>query len=154
MSRVTGYLEKHNEIYYGDVYLPNWNRIYDGPFSAYKLMKNNIPHQAIFYPKTLFQKHSYDLKYKSAGDYYFNIKCFNDKDFRYVYIPVLVAVFDDVGGISAQIGDPEFEKDRPEILKEYFGRAMYFMYMLRLILCNFERNVLRKIARCIKIKRN
>jgi glycosyltransferase involved in cell wall biosynthesis len=146
LDKVAAYLKNQNEIYYGDVYLPTWHKIYDGPFTAYKLMKNNIPHQATFYPKHLFQKHYYDLKYKSAGDYYFNIKCFNDANFRYLYMPILVAIFDDAGGISARIGDPDFEKDRPRVLREHFGKVMYYKYSVRKLLKKFEKNFLRKIT--------
>ena len=128
LHRVAYFLRKENEVYYGDVYLPTMHRIYDGRFTPYRLMKNNIPHQATFYPKALFLKHSYELKYKSAGDYFFNITCYNDRDFAYVYIPVLVAIFDDTGGVSAIDGDPEFDQDFNSILKEHFGRFKYCQF--------------------------
>ncbi|ABQ27380.1 glycosyl transferase, family 2 [Geotalea uraniireducens Rf4] len=152
LHKVAAYLQKENEVYYGDVYLPKWHKIYDGPFTPYKLMKINIPHQATFYPQALFRKHSYDLKYKSAGDYFFNLVCYNDQDFTYVYLPILVAIFDDAGGVSATAGDPDFERDRCHILKEYFGRFIYYQYVLRKALKYIERNLIRKVVHRMKRK--
>lgn len=151
-SQVIGYLKKQNEIYYGDVLLKKQNRVYAGPFTSYKLMQVNIPHQATFYPSTLFQKHKYDLKYESASDYYFNIKRFTEKEFKYVYMPIVVAVYDEVGGMSAQIGDPVFANDHHAILRENFGLLMYSYYVVRNIFKCFERKILRKIAHYFKYR--
>jgi glycosyltransferase involved in cell wall biosynthesis len=151
-SKVIGWLKKQNEIYYGDVLLKNQNRVYAGPFTSYKLMQVNIPHQATFYPSTLFRKHRYDLKYKSASDYFFNIKRFTEKEYKYVYIPIVVAVYDNIGGRSAQVGDPVFVKERHAILRENFGMLMYSYYLVRQTFKWIERNILRGIVHFFKFR--
>ena len=45
-----------NTIYYGDAYWRGRQRLYDGPFTAAKLARKNICHQAVFYPKAVFDK--------------------------------------------------------------------------------------------------
>jgi glycosyltransferase involved in cell wall biosynthesis len=146
LHKVAVHLQHTNEVYYGDVYLPKCHKIYDGPFTPYKLMKNNIPHQATFYPKSLFNKHIYDLKYSSAGDYFFNLICFNDHEFSYIYLPILVAIFEDAGGVSAIAGDPDFERDRCSILKKNYDSFLYNKYLLRKALKYIDRNVIRNVV--------
>lgn len=150
LHNVVSFLKKDNEIYYGDVYMIHRHKLYDGKFSAYDLMKRSIPHPATFYPNKIFAKYSYDLKYKIAADYHLNIRCYNDKEFTFVYMPLLVAIYDDVGGISAQMVDSEFEHDLPAILMDNFGKTLYYQYVFRKVLKNFERNTIRKITHLLK----
>ncbi|WP_286831791.1 MULTISPECIES: glycosyltransferase family 2 protein [Sphingobacterium] len=63
----------YKKVYYGDVFLLNEKRRYDGSFSSYKLALRGLSHQAIFYPKCLYKKFKYDLKYRYWADYYLNI---------------------------------------------------------------------------------
>jgi len=131
ISNITTHLTNYNTIYYGDVYMPKLHKIYDGRFSTYKLMLRNICHQAIFYPTKVFEKYSYDLKYKIWADYVLNVKCYGDKDFDFVYIPTLVAVFNDEKGMSRNCVDPKVENDRKQIIRANFSTRYFLLYCVR-----------------------
>lgn len=47
------------------LFKPLWSRLI--------WLKNTLPHQGIFYHKSLFEKKRYDTKYKVLGDYAFNL---------------------------------------------------------------------------------
>lgn len=93
-----------NCIYYGDVYRNTRNDLYRGKFNKYLLACENICHQAIFYPQSIYKKHNYDLKYPIFADYIYNIRLWNKVSF--VYIPVCVSYFN-CKGLSGNGGDAE-----------------------------------------------
>jgi len=137
-------------IYYGDVYLPKLHKIYDGKFSAYKLMVRNICHQSIFYPKKVFEKYSYDPKYKIWADYVLNMKCHGDKDFNLVYIPILVAIFNDESGVSWNCVDSEVENDKKQIVRANFSKELFLIFCVRSALVKLlEKLSLKEILKSI-----
>ena len=89
-----------NTIYYGDAYWRGRQRLYDGPFTTAKLARTNICHQAIFYPKAVFTKYSFNLRYSLQADWELNMRCFSDPEFRFQYIPVQVPIYNDLHGIE------------------------------------------------------
>ena len=130
-SEVPNYLKDSSTIYYGDVYRPKLKRLYDGPFSAYKIAARNICHQCIFYPRCVWDKYRYDLDYPVFADYELNLKCFVDASFRFEYIPVTVATFQDGIGMSSSAGDESFDKHRLRFLKENFPSYIFLAIYLR-----------------------
>ena len=54
--------------YYGNVILSKDKRVYDGKFYPLKLFIKNIPHQAIFYSKCVFDAYKFNCKYKYVAD--------------------------------------------------------------------------------------
>jgi glycosyltransferase involved in cell wall biosynthesis len=105
--------KKENHLVYGDVLLVQSKQIYAGEFNVEKLMHyQNISHQAIFYRKDCFAiLGNYNLKYKIAADWDFNIRCFMHPDFIIKYINKTIACYNDVSGLSKEIRDIEFEKN-------------------------------------------
>jgi len=128
------YLKDEKTIYYGNVYRPIIDRIYDGKFSAYKLACKNICHQSIFYSRCIWDKYSYDLKYPIFADYELNLRCFADAHINFQYIPVTIAVFSDEGGLSPTQVDVAFEKDKLSLIKDVFPLWIYFLMFIRLFL--------------------
>jgi len=124
-------LKDDTTVYYGDVYRPVMGRTYDGRFSAYKLACRNICHQSIFYPRCVWEKFSYNLKYPVFADYDLNLRCFADNGLRFEYIPETIAVFSDEGGLSPTRTDSAFEKDKPALIKETFPSWVYAMILGR-----------------------
>ncbi len=61
-------------VYYGDVLMIPGNIIYLGKFNKRKMCMTNICHQAIFYPKEVFNKYEYETKYRLYADWYLNIQ--------------------------------------------------------------------------------
>src|SRR5436309_3049996 len=52
--------ERADVVYYGNVRIQATGRISGGRFSRYRLMQENICHQAIFYPREVYQAKRYD----------------------------------------------------------------------------------------------
>jgi glycosyltransferase involved in cell wall biosynthesis len=136
MSRVAERLKDERTIYYGDVYMPKLHKLYDGRYSSYKLMLRNICHQSIFYPRRVFEKVSFDTRYKIWADYVLNVKCHGDKDFRFAYLPILVAIFDDYEGISRNRFDAEVERERKSLVRANFSKTLYWMFCMRFATVN------------------
>lgn len=114
VERVVPYLDDNN-IVYGSVYMIHRQKIYDGQFNSLMLITRNIPHQATFYPKKVFTYYKFELKYIYLADYYMNLLCWKNKEFRFCYIPVVVAIYND-NSCSANIEDSNFVRDRNLIL--------------------------------------
>ena len=119
----------HNTIYYGDVYMIRRHLLYDGPFNALKLALDNICHQAIFYPSMVFKKYTFDTKYKVWADYHLNMRCYGDSAFSFCYVNKLIAIFNDYLGVSAKVDDPQFEKDKLKLVRQYFNTAIYCCFL-------------------------
>ena len=107
-------------IYYGDVYLPKRNRLYDGPFSRFKLAWKNISQQAIFYPRKAFDNYRFSTRYPIQSDWEFNMRCMNDSSLRFRYFPILIAIFEDEKGLSSRFSDHQFNADYLRLLDRYF----------------------------------
>lgn len=125
LSELASYLQHQNCIYYGDVYFKQFHRIYDGPFDKRKIITENICHQAIFYPKSVFEKYEYNLRYPVLADYDLNIKCFGDTDFKFEYLPLLISMFIE-GGLSSKISDDRFLSDFDDIV---ISNLSFFTYI-------------------------
>lgn len=105
-------------VYYGDVIVSSSGKIYGGVFSKYRLMRQNICHQALFYPRSVYKKYSYSLDYKWLADYVYNLKLFGDA-IPFVYAGVVVSIFNDKG-VSSQ-GDADFSRDQIKLMRATFG---------------------------------
>lgn len=107
-------------IYYGDAYWTSGHRLYDGPFDAFKLARRNICHQAMFFPRRVFERHAFDLRYRLQADWELNMRCFADPELRFQYLPVLVARYNDLDGASSRGRDLALEADYPRLLRAHF----------------------------------
>jgi len=127
LHKISPQLRNSNRIYYGNVYMPNKNIFYDGKFSANKLMNKNICHQAIFYPRTVFEKYEYSLKYPRGGDWDLNMRLWGDPSYKFSYLPFLIAIFSDIKICRDDwdnYRDLKFEKDRIMLAHMYMGRQL------------------------------
>jgi len=126
-------------VVYGDVWLAGEGRRYDGAFDRRKLLLRNICHQALFYPRRLLLHHGFEERYPLLADHALNMKLWA-RGVRFRHVDVVVARFRDAGRSAA--GDPAFERDRPGLIRRWFGAADYCWYRYRM-----SRNLLkRKIA--------
>ncbi len=130
-ATAANYLKDEKTLYYGNVYRPNIDRIYDGEFSAYKLTCRNICHQSIFYPRYIWGKYLYNLKYPVFADYDLNMRCFADSDIKFQFIPVSIAIFSDKYGLSPTQGDIAFENDKLSLIKVLFPFRIYILIFIR-----------------------
>lgn len=132
LHEVAPLLTDANTIYYGDVYMKGTHRLYDGPFSAYKMMFANICHQAIFYPRRAFDSRVFDTRYRILADHAFNLHCYGDKSLRFQYVRKLISLFNDETGISRRHGDALFDQEREAIIRANFPFSLYLLYYLKI----------------------
>lgn len=126
LSDLYPHLTDSNTVYYSNTLLVPSGRIYGEKMNKRKMCLKNINHQAIFYPKNIFKKYKYEIQYKIYADYYLNLMCFSDKDFRFKYINTIVSLFNEQG-FSSNKKDIEFDKDFFPLIKSRFG-YVYFLY--------------------------
>lgn len=126
-TRMVAELQDEQTVYYGNTmfYGKPHTRVYD----AYFLTKLNFVHQSLFYPRRVFDKYSYDTRFKLYADYYLNLQLWADADFRFEHRSHMVAGFNE-GGASAQ-EDPLFLQQRDALFKKYLGRKPYYRYLNR-----------------------
>jgi glycosyltransferase involved in cell wall biosynthesis len=122
-------LKQPEIVYYGKVLFHD--TFITGPIKDnYTLTKTNICHQAIFYPKAVFEKYQYQTEYVVCADYVLNLSLWNDPDFKFKYIDTLVANFPK-GGFSSNTSDPLFERDKEALFKKHLGVYALFRYIKR-----------------------
>lgn len=136
LEQVSKRLISNDTIYYGNVLFKRSNRIYDGKFNAIKLATRNISHQSIFYPNTVFRKYKFNTEYKIFADYHLNIILFNSDHFKFKYLPITIAIFDDLGSSGSGVKDENFEKDRNAIFQKHFPRLVFLYRVFRSKIAN------------------
>lgn len=117
-------------IYYGNVYMVNQKKIYGGLFSCYKLAIHNICHQAILYHRSVYNERLYDVNYRLFADYVFNIQSWGDKRIKFVYLPFIIANFNDCGRSSAKKNDSLFLKNNSMIILQNLGFVCFVYHQL------------------------
>jgi glycosyltransferase involved in cell wall biosynthesis len=121
-------MEKKNCVYYG---CSLWkNQVLGQPFNAYRLAKENLCHQAMFYPKGVFDKYRYDEKYAVRADYVLNMQVWADKEFRFEYYPLLISKYAP-GGLSGKLTDDLFKKDKVRLVGKYLGFRIMIRYIIK-----------------------
>lgn len=117
--------DNSNKINYGQVLLKPSNKLYCKRFNKYKLLRKNISHQAIFYPRTVFKKYTYNCKYSISADWDLNLRLLaNGWDFK--YINLIITEFN-TQGVSSKV-DTKFLEDKRNLIKRYFGVKEYLFY--------------------------
>jgi glycosyltransferase involved in cell wall biosynthesis len=144
LSIVGPLLRKKDAVYYGNVTIKADGTVSGGRFSKYRLMQENICHQAIFYPKSVYKKWRYDLRYRLQADHEYNIRLIG-RDIEYVFLNVTVAVFDNTGVSAA--GDPTFHRDLYRILWHNFGATWTALKWLRTLTASAVKPILRIFAK-------
>lgn len=107
-------------LLYGDVHWPERGGTYGGPFNAYRLVRQNICHQAIFYERGIFDLlKGYDLRYKICADHALNVRCFGNPLVRTTHLDLVIADYEG-GGISDNRDTPFFT-DFPALAWRHLG---------------------------------
>jgi glycosyltransferase involved in cell wall biosynthesis len=103
-----------SHLVYGDVIMRSNISRYAGAFNLDRLLfEKNICHQAIFYRRTVFEKiGDYNLRYPIWADWDLNIRCFQHPAFIQQHLDLVIADYNDTGGIS-MVEDPVLRKQLP-----------------------------------------
>ena len=134
LDEIAALLKRPGTVYYGDVIKRSSGKIFGGSFSKYRLMRYNICHQSLFYPKEVYASYSYSLDYRWLADYVYNLKLLGDK-VPFVHIGVVVSIYNDEGGSAA--GDVDLTRDQLRLIREAFGNT----YALIEVLCRLRDKV-------------
>ncbi|WP_374951145.1 glycosyltransferase family 2 protein [Mucilaginibacter sp.] len=137
LNEVVGRLTDRKTIYYGNVRFKHKNIIYDGRFNSLKLVTRNISHQSIFYPINVFKKHNFNRRYIIFADYDLNLRLFDSKEFKFKYIPLTIAIYNDHGASGLKTQDINFEDDRMAIIRQNFNLFIYLYRYLRTKIVSF-----------------
>jgi glycosyltransferase involved in cell wall biosynthesis len=129
-------LKQPDTIYYGNVLADGIKR--SGLISPYYMAKGGIYHQAIIYPKTVFNIYTYNTKYKIAADYALNMRLYKDENYKFIYIDMIIASYNHTG-ISSRIVDEVFEKDKTRLILSNFETKIGLRYLFRLFKAKFSK---------------
>lgn len=108
-----------NVVISGDSVWAKNNEVYDGKFDLSKLLRKNICHQGIFYPRSVIEKVGfYSENYPVTADWDYNLRCYSK--YQFTYIDRIVAYFQS-GGRSAPGDNSKFYNDLPKNVVSYFN---------------------------------
>lgn len=105
------------DLVYGDVALRSSSARDGGAFDLDRLLfERNLCHQSVFYRRELFATIGpYNPRYRIWADWDFNIRCFANPALVTRHMDVVVANYDDTGGLSMQ-EDSELKRRLPVFL--------------------------------------
>lgn len=130
IDKVIPKLIDNHTIYYGNVYRNDLMCVYRGKFTPFRLSRLSICHQAILYPLAAVKKYKFDTKYRVQADHHLNMLLYGDKDYKFKYIDVIVALYDGAG-FSDVNRDIPFFRDRLQIVKANFPFVVYLYAYMR-----------------------
>jgi glycosyltransferase involved in cell wall biosynthesis len=131
-------------LIYGDVIFKMKQKRLYGKFNSFKFIIHNLPHQALFYPRGVFEKYKYEDKYIYLADYYLNLLCWNDNSFKIKYMPKIIAEYNDLGMSSVKY-DVNFINDRIHNFVRYMPIYYSPYILLRLSFSIVKLKLLKKI---------
>ncbi|WP_461450341.1 glycosyltransferase family 2 protein [Mucilaginibacter sp.] len=135
-SEMAMQLTNPSAIYYGNVLANGIKR--SGLISNYYMAKGGIYHQAIIYPKSVFDKYRYNTKYKIAADYALNMQLYKDKNYKFIYLDIIICKYNHTG-ISSRVVDDAFEKDKTKLILSNFEAKIGIRYLFRLFKSIFSK---------------
>jgi glycosyltransferase involved in cell wall biosynthesis len=147
LREIAALLQDEATVYYGDVYMVRRQVLYDGPFTAYKIMFKNICQQAIFYPRGAFEVYSFDRRYKLWADHALNIALYGDRRFRFAYIDKQICLYNDATGASSHTEDATFQADRPALIRMHLPLSLFLLYLLRGAASRIKRVIFSRSSR-------
>jgi len=115
-------------IYYGNVLMDG--KKFRGKTTAYQHSKSAICHQAIIYPRQVFDKYRFNTKYRISADHELNMRAWKDKDFTFHYEDLVIANFNHTGVSSLNI-DKDLENDKAKVILKNHGFVNWARYSFR-----------------------
>lgn len=118
-------LDDDHIIYYGRVMTLGGPTI---PVNEYGFAKYGLCHQAMIYPKAVFDKYQFNTRYKISADYALNMELYNSGRYRFEFRDYLVANFNQTGVSSISV-DKVFQKDRGALVRKHFGNKIWLRFL-------------------------
>ncbi|MGZ3872248.1 MAG: glycosyltransferase [Mucilaginibacter sp.] len=123
-------LSDDKAIYYGSVLTLGFKRF--GKVSNYHMAKTGIFHQAMIYPSAVFKKYTYNPKYKVFADHELNMRCFKDKNIKWIFKDHIIANFNHTGFSGTQ-KDEAFENDKSALILKNFGLSIWLRFRIKML---------------------
>ncbi|MEO6849186.1 MAG: glycosyltransferase [Mucilaginibacter sp.] len=124
-SAMAAELKDLSAIYYGSVWSDD--RKCRGYVTDYIIAKYGVFHQAVLYPKAVFNKFKYDTRYKVRADHVLNMQFVKDHQFHFVFKDYILAKYNHEG-LSNNYIDEQFEKDQSALVLENFGLKIWLRF--------------------------
>jgi len=119
LAHVAGFIRDSgaSHLVYGDVVMRSSSAREGGVFDLDRLLfERNLCHQSVFYRRELFASIGpYNLRYRIWADWDFNIRCFANPALVTRHMDIVVANYNDTGGLSTQ-EDVELKKRLPVLI--------------------------------------
>lgn len=115
-------------LYHGNVQIAGSDNFWGGRFSRYRLMQENICHQAILYPRSVYRTRRYDTGCGILADHRYNIEV-KGSGVRFVHLDLPVSLYNDRGRSST--GDKAFEAVKLVVIRDSFGCPWYLLKRFR-----------------------
>lgn len=115
-------------VYYGNVLLRKRGTTSGGRFSTYRLMNENICHQAVLYPRTVYASKPYDTACGVLADHKYNIELWGEGT-RFEHLDRTISRYNETG-LSSH-GDPTFESQKLAAIRAHFGLSMFLLKRAR-----------------------
>ena len=122
LARLAQRLPRQPSVFaYGDVWLKDRRKKFNGRYGRWKLSRVNVCHQALFCERDVFRQIGpFNLRYQVLSDYVFNLECFGNPGIIKIYLNELIADFEG-GGLSASRRDSQFLADRLSLFRKHLG---------------------------------
>lgn len=128
LQTVARELSNPQAVYYGNVEITATGKISGGRFNRYRLMQENICHQAILYPRSVYQTKQYDTDAGMLADHKYNIELWGSGT-RFIHLPRVISWFNDVGASSGN--QAYFETIKLATIRSSFGLLFYALKLVR-----------------------
>jgi glycosyltransferase involved in cell wall biosynthesis len=125
-SDMAGELSDPQGVYYGNVFAEGKTRL--GKLTRYQVAKCGIYHQAIIYPKSVFDNYSYNTLYKISADFALTLELCGNSAYRFLYKNYTLANFNHEG-LSRNV-DHQFQHDKAKLLFRNFGVVTWLRYLV------------------------
>ncbi|BAL97472.1 glycosyltransferase [Rubrivivax gelatinosus] len=127
-ENILQHLTEANSIYYGNVQIQRTGRVQGGRFTRYRLMQENICHQGLMYPRSVYKNCAYKIDAGMMADHLYNIERWG-QGFRFRHLNLTICRFNDAGRSS--IPDASLEARKLVAIRDSFGLAWYFLKRAR-----------------------
>lgn len=132
-------IEGNRDIIYGDFYKVKGEEKVVNKYSKryhYRLLLGKtICHQAFIAKRSMFNKNTFDTKYKYASDYKWLLICFLRKS-KFTYINTYICNYDWNGVSAASEASDVMKREYNQIINEVMGKLYYKLYQITKTLKN------------------
>jgi glycosyltransferase involved in cell wall biosynthesis len=115
-------------LVYGRVFEVRSGRVNGEKFSKMTLRNGNIPHQAVFYSRDLFDVcGTFDLQYPILADYALCLRCYGNESISKHFVDTVISDYEG-GGISTTRRDAAFYSALPGLIRDNLGERVYWTW--------------------------